>query len=170
MLIGHKVNMISLDGYWRTINPLYLLGALLVLHNRSTGITILCVWVKPHHISAPLLSVLLNTVIVRVFVNSFSPIPQPQWNTSFIYHLCSPTKPTEPEPHHLAHLSLSTDAERAEFHWFQTFKNSRNPLIKEEPFSAPQHPFQPSISASSASVTWISNKRHLWFARQRRGP
>lgn len=95
----------------RAISPLYLLGALGVLHNRSTDIIISCTWIKPLHISAPLLSVLLNSVIVRVFVTSFSPIPQPQWNTSFIYHQCSPTKPSEPEPHHLAHLSLSGDAE-----------------------------------------------------------
>lgn len=103
--------MLSLDGNWRAINPLDLLGALVVLHNRSTGIIISLKWIKPLHISAPLLSVLLNRVIVRVFVNSFSPIPQLWWNTSFIYHLCSPTKPTEPAPHHLEHLSLSADAE-----------------------------------------------------------
>lgn len=64
--------MLSLDGNWRAINPLDLLGALVVLHNRSTGIIISLKWIKPLHISAPLLSVLLNSYCTCVCQQFFS--------------------------------------------------------------------------------------------------
>lgn len=68
--------MISLDVNWRGINPLYLLGALIVFHNRSTDNIISCMWIKNHYISAPYCQFYTQLLYVRlstVFLQPHSP-------------------------------------------------------------------------------------------------